>query len=800
MEGFTVASAPKKIEFRFGSAASTASPPSTPQAPLSPSSTLAPGPIGRGVSPAVRRTSVTFGPFDDCSSPKNQPAVWLPGVPPPVASLPSCSASSGARLFQVRTVPETTAGTSTPQQVLPQFLQAAEVVGRPGDVRKFTPAHVRPPEFREEGGARRRSEGSIDIPVAIDAWVSDEMHCIPSEGFTRVRVASRMSRGRSSASVGVESPSSPSSLVAAQKSPTAARDSTFESRNVSAADASSDTSELRSHHGDEFPKGFTLKRSVSNMEYSRGFTSGPVSGGTAARPPPLQARSDTPCGSRCIRLDEDSPKAIRQPRYSCDATATVHTPLALERGPIRGSSCPRPLEHPNREPLSSVDFFLALAGSGTQRSVAEAVIPTNCEEPREPKGIDTVTVVDTLNDNVSLEVPTTPPSLPVFSAKGRKQSGSILAPRFHPESAQWTGCRDGTPNRVPPPGDESAGLSTSATNSPTTPPRHAERRISLHWSPEGGPSATQLEHEVGGASPSRRARDSGSPTLQDLANCVSPTRSLRAALATMQASHDFGRGSSPTRSSNHQILHSSAEFRSSSPPKNFRTSLATQLTPHNIRHLYYGTLSPDESQDLVEEMLFDSLPRQNVAEVEVKKLRNDRSSQMFLRALRDDGGRWPRVRVTWHLAGGSEAATAIMENGICCDEDHCVCGRYGHGGYVASTAAKANAYSDSCDRRYLFLVLAIPGEVVEGERGSRPATTAADLPSHPTEYCFVDSSRLHCVSLVTYRWIPTGRREKLTSPRVSHIVPRRNVRVPPTSRDDDEKPKPEGRQKNRCTV
>ena len=57
-------------------------------------------------------------------------------------------------------------------------------------------------------------------------------------------------------------------------------------------------------------------------------------------------------------------------------------------------------------------------------------------------------------------------------------------------------------------------------------------------------------------------------------------------------------------------------------------------------------------QDLVEEMLFDSLPRQNVAEVEVKKLRNDRSSQMFLRALRDDGGRWPRVRVTWHLAGG----------------------------------------------------------------------------------------------------------------------------------------------------
>merc|ERR1711879_485457 len=71
------------------------------------------------------------------------------------------------------------------------------------------------------------------------------------------------------------------------------------------------------------------------------------------------------------------------------------------------------------------------------------------------------------------------------------------------------------------------------------------------------------------------------------------------------------------------------------------------------------------------------------------------------------------------------------------------------------------------------MVLALPeGDVVKGERSLRPARTAADLPSHPTEYCFVDSSRLLCVYLITFTWVPTGRREKVVTAgaRVSHIV------------------------------
>merc|ERR1712187_522245 len=75
--------------------------------------------------------------------------------------------------------------------------------------------------------------------------------------------------------------------------------------------------------------------------------------------------------------------------------------------------------------------------------------------------------------------------------------------------------------------------------------------------------------------------------------------------------------------------------------------------------------------------------------------------------------------------------------------------------------------------RNLFLVLTLPDEqLVVGEKGTRPSRTAADLPSHPTELCFVDSNRLYCGCLLKYSWLPTGRRQKVhaAAPRISHCV------------------------------
>lgn len=204
-----------------------------------------------------------------------------------------------------------------------------------------------------------------------------------------------------------------------------------------------------------------------------------------------------------------------------------------------------------------------------------------------------------------------------------------------------------------------------------------------------------------------------------------------------------------------------------------------------IRQLFYQILPQDELKSLALEVLFDSLLQENVTDVTAVMLGDERSRQRFLQGLRD-GSRWSRVRVAWHLAGSVEAAAAIATSGICCDEEHCACGRYGRGGYVALSAAKANAYgsADGDGLRQLFMVLAHPDEhVVQGERGKRPHCTSADLPSHPTEYCFVDPDRLHCVCLFSYRWVSTGRRgkEKTASPTVGHIVNRMRSKSPDLS-------------------
>lgn len=199
-----------------------------------------------------------------------------------------------------------------------------------------------------------------------------------------------------------------------------------------------------------------------------------------------------------------------------------------------------------------------------------------------------------------------------------------------------------------------------------------------------------------------------------------------------------------------------------------------------------GLLDADEVTTLVEEAFFESLPRGNVADLTIEMIGDDAKRRLFQQRVRDDGhGAWGRVRVAWHMAGNAEAAASIAAGGIRCDEEHCACGRYGLGGYVALTAAKANAYADSLGKggfRRVFLVLALPDDApVLGEKGVRPERTATDCCSCPTEYCFVDPARLCCVCALTYRWVPTGQRRKsyAAGARVSHIVPPRRRSQPP---------------------
>eukprot|EP00927_Polykrikos_kofoidii_P028684 TRINITY_DN24984_c0_g1_i1.p1 TRINITY_DN24984_c0_g1~~TRINITY_DN24984_c0_g1_i1.p1 ORF type:complete len:631 (+),score=99.90 TRINITY_DN24984_c0_g1_i1:31-1923(+) len=258
--------------------------------------------------------------------------------------------------------------------------------------------------------------------------------------------------------------------------------------------------------------------------------------------------------------------------------------------------------------------------------------------------------------------------------------------------------------------------------------------------------------------------DHGSPRRADLSPQRSPSRRRRPVSPCRRPS-----ATSPSR-------------RSLSPSRRSATLLQF-VTSAGMRRLCSGDMGEDELRSGAEELLFESLPRENVANLKSVILSQENSRRCFRSTVLSDGGRWSKARVVWHLSGSSRAAAAIADNGICCDEDNCACGRYGRGGYVAVTAAKANAYADSDGEggtRQLFMVVALPeDEVLQGERGIRPSRTVADLPSHPTEYCFVDPSRLHCVLLFTYNWIPTGRREKVATAgsRVSHVVPPRHSSI-----------------------
>lgn len=187
-----------------------------------------------------------------------------------------------------------------------------------------------------------------------------------------------------------------------------------------------------------------------------------------------------------------------------------------------------------------------------------------------------------------------------------------------------------------------------------------------------------------------------------------------------------------------------------------------------MRHLLYDH-AIDEPAMIVcfENLLLESLPQENVQDMRLRFLFDEHSRTRLQEVLHEEGGDLCRVKFAWHLAGSQEAAKSIETEGIRCDDGHCACGRYGRGGYVATSAAKAHAYADSEGQggdRYIFLLMVLPEEdVLKGERGTRPSRTAADLPSFPTEYCFVDQSRIHCVCRIDYNWVPTGRRAKKTT-------------------------------------
>merc|ERR1719204_2727714 len=113
---------------------------------------------------------------------------------------------------------------------------------------------------------------------------------------------------------------------------------------------------------------------------------------------------------------------------------------------------------------------------------------------------------------------------------------------------------------------------------------------------------------------------------------------------------------------------------SRSPRKRQSKAQAALLRQKVIEGLLEAPNDPVFVCKVAEDLFFDSLPRDNVDDLRLVALSNSRSRDMFMRTLVEEGGDTSRVR---------------------CDEGHCVCGRYGRGGYVATSPSKANVYADS---------------------------------------------------------------------------------------------------------
>lgn len=152
-----------------------------------------------------------------------------------------------------------------------------------------------------------------------------------------------------------------------------------------------------------------------------------------------------------------------------------------------------------------------------------------------------------------------------------------------------------------------------------------------------------------------------------------------------------------------------------------------------------GAIAQNDSvvRQAVEDLFFVSLPRENVRDLQISMLTGNTLSWLaFNEVLQAEDRRMSRVKIAWHLTKDAESAAAIEVEGINCDEGHCSCGRYGRGGYVALSAAKANAYGWDGEEaeRHLFAVLALPDlQLVRGSgaraRSGPPPTSRGPPPS-----------------------------------------------------------------------
>lgn len=177
---------------------------------------------------------------------------------------------------------------------------------------------------------------------------------------------------------------------------------------------------------------------------------------------------------------------------------------------------------------------------------------------------------------------------------------------------------------------------------------------------------------------------------------------------------------------------------------------ASQALPHKTLVTPHPRVPPldDNGRALVEQLFFESMPRQNVIIDNIEHVVHEELLTRFLHRVSLERA---TVEATFH-GTKSDSAEAIVEEGL--STSICSTGNYGFGAYVATNAGTAHQYADpdAQGKRFMCIVLVVVGsKISKGEARKQASTTTTDRLVNPIQYCFVDEDRLLVSHLITYR-------------------------------------------------
>lgn len=155
----------------------------------------------------------------------------------------------------------------------------------------------------------------------------------------------------------------------------------------------------------------------------------------------------------------------------------------------------------------------------------------------------------------------------------------------------------------------------------------------------------------------------------------------------------------------------------------------------------------DCTKEDIKRLFFDSMPENCVKIDRIDEVAKPHIMERFSKRVSEAPC---SVEATFH---GTRAnlVDSIMEKSL--SPSKCSTGAYGIGAYVGAHAGTAHQYADPDEsglRHMCVVLVVVGGDAVQGQKEVLASSTGMDRLFNPTQYCFVDESRLYVSHVITY--------------------------------------------------